>query len=560
MEKPCFFLLLGSVFFSSTLFAQPSVSYAAVVTGLSAPVEVVNAGDGTFRLFVVQQNGIIRVYDAANGGLQAAPFLDVSSLITYVGDERGLLSLAFHPAYETNGYFYVYYNNTSGAVTVARYHASGKSNTAESGSGIVMLTVAKPFPNHNGGHLQFAKDSTLYFATGDGGGANDPNNNAQNTLSRLGKMLRLKVYTDAAAPYFEAPDNNPFVGNAAYDSLIWAYGLRNPYRWSFDRLTGDVWIGDVGQGAKEEIDYRPASSTGGENYGWRCYEGSIHTPAVPFFCDPQPNVAPVYDYDNPGNSSSSVIGGYVYRGTQYPALYGYYFAADFYLGNLYLLKPDGAGGFITAVKTGLQNYIAGFGEGEDGSLYAVSQATNTLYKIVDPTVLPVTLGGFGGKRVAGGNELRWTTLAEHNLSRFVVEQSSDGRIYTDVGKITASGNGSGASYSFVHNGSLPTASFYRLRMVNEDGSFAYSPVVKINPDKNDVQLYPTAVRNGRLVLQSDKPLTKFQLLNSNGSLVFERTFAAAPGTLTLYLPSLPKGIYVARIIGETVAAQKLLIE
>jgi glucose/arabinose dehydrogenase len=348
-------LLINSFFYTAISFAQPTITYDFLIGGLSAPVEVVNAGDGTNRLFVVQQNGIIKVYDPANGGLQTDAFLNVSTIITY-GGEQGLLSAAFHPDFETNGYFFIYYNNSSGAVTVARYHATGTSDTAEAGSGVVLLTIPKPFANHNGGHLQFGQDGNLYFATGDGGSANDPFNNAQDPASLLGKMIRINVDNFVTPPYYTVPTSNPFYNTAGFDNRIWARGLRNPYRWSFDRLTGDIWIGDVGQGAKEEINFRPGTSTGGENYGWRCYEGSIRTPGVTA-CDPPNYFPPVFDYDNPSSGSSSVVGGYVYRGSEYPFFYGYYIAADVYSGTVYILNPNGSGGFNAYFKTGLQKLL-----------------------------------------------------------------------------------------------------------------------------------------------------------------------------------------------------------
>lgn len=552
---------LVSLFFftSATLFAQPpAVGYAALVGGLSAPVEVVNAGDGTGRLFIVEQSGAIKVYDPANGGLQATPFLNVGSLIRYdVGGERGLLSLAFHPAYETNGFFYIYYNNTSGAITVARYKVSASPNVADAASGVAFLTISKPFDNHNGGHMQFAADGTLYFATGDGGSGNDPFNNAQNTSSRLGKMLRLNVYTNPGPPYFDAPANNPFVGNAAYDPLIWAYGLRNPYRWSFDRLTGDVWIGDVGQGAKEEINYRPAASTGGENYGWRCYEGSIPNPNIPA-CNPAltNHVPPVFDYDNPSSGLASVAGGYVYRGTQFPSLYGYYFAADVYSGNLYMLAPNGTGGFLSYVKTGLQNFVVGFGEGEDGKLYAVSQATGTLYQVVDPTALPVSLRSFAARRAASGNELQWTTAWEQNLVRFEVEYSTDGNRFANVGAVPAGGG----SYSFVHHASRTGTAYYRLRTVELDGRFSHSATVRLDGTAAPVQIFPTHIQNARLYVQSSAAVQTLQLLNATGAVVFEKNFGGASGQLAVPLPVLPKGVYIARVVGPFISTQKLLIE
>ncbi|HVF81920.1 MAG TPA: PQQ-dependent sugar dehydrogenase [Flavisolibacter sp.] len=554
-------LLSGSIFFATYSFAQPSVSYDVLVGGLSAPVEVANAGDGSNRLFIVEQNGIIRVYDAANGGLQATPFLNVSSIITY-GGERGLLSVAFHPAYETNGYFYIYYNNTSGDITVARYHANGLSNVAEAGSGVVLLNIPKPFDNHNGGHLQFARDSTLFFATGDGGSANDPFNNAQDSTSLLGKMIRIDVSNFTTPPYYTVPASNPFYNTPNFDNRIWARGLRNPYRWSFDRLTGDMWIGDVGQGEKEEVNFRPGSSTGGENYGWRCYEGSIRTPGInAATCNPLSYFPPLFDYDNPPSGASSVVGGYVYRGAEYPFFAGYYMAADVYSGNVYLVKQNSDGSFTAPiVKTGLQNFIVGFGEGEDGTIYAVSQATNVVYKVVASIVLPVTLRSFTGKKTVNANELKWATASEQNVTSFIIEYSADGGRYTSAGELTAAGANGGASYSFIHTTPNGTVAFYRLRMVERDGSSSYSEVVKINGQESRFRLYPSAIRDGKFYINSNEPVNSIQVVNSNGSLVYQKNTFSTSGLLTIQLPSLAKGMYIVRILGKETVLEKIVIE
>lgn len=543
MRKSTTLFLLAFILGATvTLFAQPSVSYSFLVNGLSAPVEVVNAGDGSGRLFIVEQSGAVKIYDAANGGLQAAPFMNISPRIIY-GGERGLLSIAFHPDYETNGYFYAYYNRSGdGAITVSRFKVSASPNVADTASRIELLSITKPFDNHNGGHLQFAADGTLYFATGDGGGSNDPSNNAQNTLSRLGKMLRLRVFTNETPPYYEAPANNPFFGNAAYDNLIWAYGLRNPYRWSFDRLTGDMWIGDVGQGAKEEINYRPAASTGGENYGWKCFEGSIPNPCNPPLTN---HVPPVYDYNNPANGPASVVGGYVYRGSQYPSLYGWYFAADVYSGNLYLLRNNGGGNFTSFVRTGLQNFVTGFGEGEDGALYLVSQGTGALYRLVDPTVLPVTLSHFMGRRLSGTTVLEWTTQREENVSAFLVEYSSDGSRFSEAGTVPATANGA-PGYRFIHNTTSPT--FYRLRVADRDGRTTYSPTIRLAAGKGNVRIWPTLVRNRQLQVQTDEPASLLQVVNSAGSVVVQRTLGNRAGWTAVDLPALPKGIYLVRVV------------
>ena len=552
------FLLTGSLFFASFLSAQSYVNYVPVVGGLSAPIEVVNAADGTNRLFIVQQNGVIRIYDAANGGLRSDTFLYIRHRITY-GGEQGLLSMAFHPAYENNGYFYLYYNNLSGDITVARYRVSADPNRVDSLSGIVLLNIPKPFSNHNGGHLQFAADSTLYFATGDGGSGNDPNNYALNRMSRLGKMLRLKVYTSATAPYFEAPDNNPFIGDATYDPLIWARGLRNPFRWSFDRLTGDMWIGDVGQGAKEEVNFRPASSTGGENYGWRCYEGSIRNPGVAP-CDSPNYYPPIFDYNNPaGGAASSVVGGYVYRGSEFPSLFGYYITTDVYTDSLYLIKPNGAGGWNILRQRSLISFVVSFGEGEDGTIYAVSQSTGFVYKVVPSAILAVNLINFTARKTADGNDIQWSTNNEDPDTKFVIEYSPDGSRFTKAGETMARGNGAGNTYSFIHRINSNTTIFYRLAIV-ESSRTKYSSVVKINGKEASYRIYPTVLRDGKFYISSNEPIQRVQLLNNNGSLVHEKSLHSFSGQTTIQLPALPKGIYVVRLIGSKVYNEKIFIE
>ena len=553
-----FYTLTLSLLFGvplSFVAAQQAISYSPFITGLSAPVEAVNAGDGTARLFIVQQNGIIRVYDPAAGGLQTTPFLNISTLVLNNG-EQGLLSMAFHPQFETNGYFFVYYNNTSGAITVARYQASGASNVANAGSAQVLLTIPKPFQNHNGGHLQFGNDGNLYFATGDGGSGNDPFNNAQDSTTLLGKMLRINVDNFTTAPYYTVPTSNPFYNTPNFDNRIWARGLRNPFRWSFDRLTGDMWIGDVGQGAKEEINFTPASSTGGENYGWRCYEGSIRTPGITA-CDVINYRPPVHDYDNPSSGASSVVGGYVYRGTEYPFFQGYYTAVDVYSGNAYLLKSNGTGGFSIREVTGLPNFVVGFGEAEDGTLYAVQQSTGTVYKIVPSlAVLPIKIQSFTGRQTAGGNELRWTVSSASGLSKYIVEYSMDGNRFTPVGEVAAVAS----SHLFVHRPALNTAAYYRLQMQEIGGGQMYSAVIRLKGEGGRHQLYPTSVREGRITIITDGALQKLQVVNSTGGVVFEKALNGVAGQLQVQLPSLARGIYYVRLMGKKTESKTIMVE
>ena len=377
-------LLLGFCFICFTsVSSQPVIVYNSVIASLSSPVDIVNAGDGTNRIFIAERGGAVKVYNSSYTLL--GTFLTVTGIVA--GGEEGLLSIAFHPNYETNGFFWVYYTNTAGDIEVSRYKVStGNANVADAASKQVVMTIPHPGQNnHNGGKLNFGADGNLYFATGDGGGGGDVPNNAQNGNVLLGKMIRINVSTGTSAPFFTIPADNPFVTDAAVRDEIWALGLRNPYRWSFDRTTGDMWIGDVGQNEREEVNYRTAATSGGVNYGWRCYEGNL--PYNTTGCAAQSNyVFPVYEYINPPTSSTSVVGGYVYRGTLYPSMQGYYFASDVYSGNLYKINING---FTTTVQSGLPTLVAGFGETETGELLAVSLNGNA-YSLIPNTPTPVS--------------------------------------------------------------------------------------------------------------------------------------------------------------------------
>ena len=356
--------------FSLQLHAQPAgnprLIFTPFISGLSSPLDIVNPGDGSNRLFIVQRGGAIRIYD---GGLLPTPFINLQDTVLENG-EQGLLSMAFHPDYENNGYFFVYYTDKEGDVTLARYQRSS-ALIANPNSEVVLLELPKPgtpyFANHNGGKIAFGTDGYLYVSIGDGGGSGDPFNNAQNGNSLFGKMLRLNVNNFAVAPYYSVPADNPYVGDPNVLDEIWALGLRNPWRWSFDRLTGDMWIADVGQGSWEEVNFRAANATGGINYGWRCYEGS--NPYNTSGCAPISSyIAPIFQYPhNNATGGYSVTGGYVYRGTGSPLLTGWYVMADYISGNVWKIHPDGAGGWTVFQQSGLSGNIAGFGEGEDGT-------------------------------------------------------------------------------------------------------------------------------------------------------------------------------------------------
>ena len=350
------------------------ISLVPLASGLANAISITHAGDDSGRLFIVLQTGQIVIYDGQRVHLR--PFLDISRRVSCCG-ERGLLGLAFHPQYASNGFFYVNYTDRAGDTVVARYSVSRISrNLANPLSGTTLLTVDQPFANHNGGQLLFGPDGYLHIGLGDGGSAGDPQNNAQNLDVLLGKILRIDV--DGGTPYAIPPDN-PFVNVPGARPEIWAYGLRNPWRFSFDRLTGDLFVGDVGQAEWEEINFQPASSPGGENYGWRLMEGS-HCYDPPTGCDPTGLVLPVLEYDH--SLGCAVIGGFRYRGSQVPGLDGQYLYGDYCSGRIWGAAPDGIGSWSSTVLLQAPFSVSSFGQGPDGELYVLSYGpSGTLYRI-----------------------------------------------------------------------------------------------------------------------------------------------------------------------------------
>ena len=356
-----------------------SVSLQPVAQGLSAPLFLTSPPGDLDRLFVVERGGTIRII--RNDSVLATPFLDVGSLIL-AGGEQGLLGLAFHPSYSANGRFYVNYTDTLGHTRIVRYNVSANPDVADPGSAYRILTVQQPYSNHNGGMIAFGPlDGMLYVGMGDGGSGGDPQNHGQNRMTLLGDMLRLDV--DGGSPY-AIPADNPFVGSLSIANEIWASGLRNPWRFSFDAATGDLYIGDVGQNQWEEVSYQPASSAGGENYGWRIMEGTrCYNPSSG--CPTTGLTLPIYEYDH--SDGCSVTGGYVYRGSAYPALQGRYFVADFcgsWLRSFVVVNGAAAGLQDHTATAGPLSGTSSFGEDAEGELYVVSLTQGTVRRIVSP--------------------------------------------------------------------------------------------------------------------------------------------------------------------------------
>lgn len=391
----------------------PALTTERVASGLSLPVYATHAPGDSERLFIVEQHtGRIRILNLNTGVLQSAasPFLTVSGVSA--GNEQGLLGLAFHPNYQSNGFFYVNFTTNSGGnrTRIRRYTVSANPDTANPGSAFEIMTYTQPFANHNAGWIDFGPDGYLYIPTGDGGSACDPGQRAQDITSQmLGKILRIDVDGDDfpadATKNYAIPAGNPFVGITG-DDEIWAYGMRNPYRCSFDRVTGDLYIGDVGQNAREEIDFQPASSAGGENYGWDCREGTACANTVSSQCVGTTNgcncstvnsVDPIYEFTHSGGNCA-LIGGYVYRGSAISGLQGTYFCADNCSDQIWSFVYDGVS--VTNFENRTAELdpatfsitsISSFGEDAAGEIYICDLLGGEVFKII-PVSAPEPTG------------------------------------------------------------------------------------------------------------------------------------------------------------------------
>ena len=372
---------------------------------LASLTYLTHAGDGSGRIFIVERIGRIRLLKS--GVLQTAPFLDISSKVLG-GGEDGLLSVAFPPDYAERQRFYVYYTNLNGNLVLARFHTSANPDLADPTSEEQILIIPHPNQNnHNGGQLAFGPDGYLYLAPGDGGGGGDPNNNAQNPATLLGKLLRIDVedkiptsipnlanivflplVSTITGHTYRIPPDNPFVNQPGYRPEIWSLGLRNPWRFSFDRTTHDLYIADVGQDTVEEVNFRPAGSSGGENYGWKIREGSQCFSPASGCVDPPNYVGPVAEYQHGVNdvNGCSVTGGYVYRGTAYPNMQGTYFYADFCKGKVWGLKFENSA-WQSRKLDEFPYQFSSFGQDESGEIYLV-RYSGYIYHLISTGTLP----------------------------------------------------------------------------------------------------------------------------------------------------------------------------
>lgn len=421
MKKKYFYSIFFNFIFIS-IYSQ-NIGLQSFATGFSSPLEITHAGDS--RLFIVQKGGLIRILNA-NGTINPTPFLNVSSLISTSGNERGLLGLAFHPNYATNGLFFINYTNLSGNTIIARYSVSSDPNIANT-NGLILMTINQPYSNHNGGTLKFGPDGYLYIGMGDGGSAGDPENRAQNINQNLGKMLRIDVNSNTS-PFYSIPPTNPYVNISGNDE-IWAIGLRNPWKFSFNRITGDLWIADVGQSAVEEVNriLSPLPNSG-LNFGWRCYEGNAVY--LNSGCAPASTmVFPFTQYPRSGGACS-ITGGYTYTGTTYPNFQNKYFYAD-YCDNRIRIVDAASNVIISNSFSG--NGFATFGEDSNGELYVAGINSGTIFKIIDTTLSNADFDYSNISVIKNSTRGLFTILNATNINSFQIFDVTGKQMFSSFG-------------------------------------------------------------------------------------------------------------------------------
>ncbi|WP_353722325.1 PQQ-dependent sugar dehydrogenase [Dyadobacter sp. 676] len=543
---------------ASAQIPDVKINPTAVISGLTSAMQLVHAGDGSNRIFIVERAGTVTVY---NPGALTTPieYLNMNSEGQVVGTtgEGGLLSIAFHPDFLTNGFLYAYYTDTAGDLVLARYtSANPLGNIVPANTRVEILKIPHPVnSNHNGGELHFGyEDDYLYLSTGDGGAGYDPDMNGQNTNSLLGKILRIDVNPPIGSGLnYVIPPSNPF-GNE-----VFALGLRNPFRWSFDRENYDMWIGDVGQDEREEINHRTAGTASGANYGWRCFEGDIRTPGIPLTeCpDTAGYVKPIYTYETGSARGRSVIGGVVYRGSDFPVMQGYYIGMDYSSGDIHKINSDGS---VKEYETSTFTGVRDIGEDESGEIYAVT--ATAVYRIEAEDPLPVTLVSFSGLPATEGVKLSWQTSMEKDFKTFDVEFSLDARRFENVGSVAGANASGGRSYSFTHSTTETGVLYYRLKMVDTDESFRYSRTITVNTGDVPVDAFvrPSLIHTNEMNVLIEEPFQTLEMVNPGGQVVLTEKIDGRSGPVSIPLGNTASGIYIVRMAGaDRILQQRVLV-
>lgn len=374
-------------------------------------------------------------------------------------------------------------------------------------------------------------------------------------------MLRITVSTANTAPLYTNPADNPYPAAGTVKNEIFATGLRNPFRWSFDSTTGDMWIGDVGQSAWEEINHRTAATALGANYGWGCYEGNSTRNSA--YCIPGAQYHfPVYQYATGSAAGSSVVGGVVYRGARYPNMRGYYVGADFYSGNVHIIGPV-SGTQSTTIQNSSFINISDFGEAENGEVYALGLSSGIVYVLSDQTPLPVELTSFTGTPGNDGVRLNWQTAMEKNFSRFDVEYSTDARRFFQIGTVNSNNTLAGNTYQFFHQVNDSGEKYYRLKMIDQDNSFNYSNIISIKDSQEDLKanfVRPSLIDNKMMHVLLDEPFNSLELVSANGNILIRQDITHKNGTLSIPVEAVSSGMYIVRLQGnDRVVNQKILI-
>lgn len=520
--------ITSSTFFPFGLDAQEIV-LKEHSTNYNRPIGIENAGDE--RLFIVEQDGRIQLVDTA-GNRADRPFLDIGDKITSRGNEQGLLGLAFHPNFQSNGRFFVNYTNTSGNTVVAEYKVSSDRNIADPQSERILLQIDQPYGNHNGGCIAFGPLGYLFIGMGDGGLAGDPKNSGQDPNALLGKMLRIDV--DGGTPY-AIPEDNPYVDQSDYRDEIWAMGMRNPWRFSFDFFENDIWIADVGQDKWEEIDHNPDATTGGRNYGWRCYEASYSF--KPTGCDGNDYIDPVFEYPNESGSGCSVTGGYVYRGTKFRSLFGAYLFTDYCSGKIWATKPLGEGFYTRELGKFKQFTYSSFGEDVQSELYLADREGGKIMRVEAAECEPVA--HFNGLSENAGR-VKGNLLTAGFGNQLSYQWYIDGQLQSETShEITLDKEGTYRVVVENRRACRDTAEidiWFRTNSLNE---------LKTNLD---LQLYPNPA-NQFITLSFNKAYKpdEIQLLDFNGRLIKRIQPWKQSASYRIELAGLSKGRYLINL-------------